>query len=224
MLQKSTAAPIEPQHFVSQAETFTYTFIPIEDMEDVWLTRQNEHPLTPQSLENHVYPFHTLPKVTSHLHPKFAIFMLGYWLNAASGKARVAVDRQWPTTDKVISIWAKWLKEVPDHALSDPAYIDPNVKDKEDEEEEEGMSILDAWESDGDSDRTRPRRIPYPPPKPVHRPPPPQSPAVHASQPSESASSTAVVQDDSCWSHDQIFDWARSCSTTPPPDIDIKSE
>jgi hypothetical protein len=203
-------------------------------MEDIWLTRQNEqHPLTPQSLENHVYPFHTLPKVTSHLHPKFAIFMLGHLLNAAPGKARVAVYNHWPTTDKVMSIWAKWVKQVPPHAFSDPTYIDPNAQK---EEEEEGMSILDGWESDGDSDCTRPRRIPYPPPKPpIRRPPPPQPPSIpasHCNPPESSASSheeplTPVDEGDSSWSHDQISEWARSCSTAASGgsgDIDIKVE
>ncbi|KAH6867434.1 hypothetical protein BKA70DRAFT_1494232 [Coprinopsis sp. MPI-PUGE-AT-0042] len=137
-------------------EVFTYTFIPIEDMED--------------SLENHIYPFHTFPKLTSHIHPKFAVFALGRWFDHARGESRAAVYKQWPTIRKVVSIWARWMKAVPPSGLSDPTYVDPNAELVDESENEHEM--MDDCESDGDSISTRPRRIPYPPPKRRQHPPP----------------------------------------------------
>ncbi|KAH6905436.1 hypothetical protein BKA70DRAFT_1431073 [Coprinopsis sp. MPI-PUGE-AT-0042] len=208
--------------------TFKYTFIPIEDMEDVWLTRQNEHPLKPAHLQNHVYPFHTLPTLTSHVHPKFAVFMLGYWLNAVRRESRGAVLAQWPSVHKVVKLWGRWTQQVPLEAASDPTYVDPNTEllTKNEEEDEGGMAIDDR-ESDGDSVSTRPRRIPYPPPKRRRRPP---LPVLASPAPQNESSShdeepiTPIDQDGSCWSQDQISAWARSCSTPTSSEGDPDSK
>lgn len=166
-------------------------------MEDAWLTRRSE------DLQTHVYPFHTLPKITSHIHPKFAVYALGHWLRAVRPDSRAAVLTQWPSTHKVVKIWGRWMQPAPPRASSDPSYIDPDSELLNEGEDEGGVSIDDR-ESDGDSVATRPRRIAYPPPKRIRRPPPHLSPML-ASQAIQGRSLspdegtiTPIDQDGSC--------------------------
>ncbi|KAH6904113.1 hypothetical protein BKA70DRAFT_1034220, partial [Coprinopsis sp. MPI-PUGE-AT-0042] len=137
--------------------TFTYTFIPLEDMDEIWLMRQAKHPAVASDLQSNPYPSHTLPKITSHIHPKFALFALAYHLADIKGESREAVHRQWPFLSKVRAVYSKWMAAPPSKALSDPTYIDPNVNLSS------NMDDIDEGESDGDRIATgpRPRRVPY---------------------------------------------------------------
>ncbi|KAF9037513.1 hypothetical protein BJ165DRAFT_1501727 [Panaeolus papilionaceus] len=55
-----------------QEPVYTYTFIALSTMADVVIKRYDDGEMT-----EHTFPFTTLPPITSHIHPKFAILHCG---------------------------------------------------------------------------------------------------------------------------------------------------
>ncbi|TFK19914.1 hypothetical protein FA15DRAFT_673994 [Coprinopsis marcescibilis] len=67
---------------------FVYRLIPLKDMDDIMLIRQNytSTPLAPGSFTVHVAPFSTFPTFVSHIHPKFVILSAGHRLAQVTGQ------------------------------------------------------------------------------------------------------------------------------------------
>ncbi|KAJ8456400.1 hypothetical protein ONZ45_g18735 [Pleurotus djamor] len=98
---------------------FEYTFIPLsENMQETSITRQINptNPLTLADIQSFVYPFTDLPKLESHVHPKFAIYELGRKLAPIfkHDPARYdALFTLWPSLHQVLDIYNAWSRPIP---------------------------------------------------------------------------------------------------------------
>jgi hypothetical protein len=189
--------------------------------------RQSNHPSAggpadPKSedtLQIHTYPFATLPKITSHLHPKFAMFALGYHLHTARCESRGIAHKQWPVLRKVRAVYCRWLAPPPSEALLDPTYVDPNVGLSGGVTGTDGVNNDECdSESEGDSVSTRPRRIPYSQHKRRRRV---DTTCLSPPQANVEAPMLEDQDGDSRWTHDAILEWAQSCS--PPTSTNAKN-
>lgn len=78
----------------------------------------------------HYYPYHTLPLLESHLHPKFAIFNAGSKLKKLEtpesfSKLETLFDK-YPGLEKTLRLYDAWIRPLPASALKDESYFDPN--------------------------------------------------------------------------------------------------
>ncbi|PPQ72228.1 hypothetical protein CVT24_002356 [Panaeolus cyanescens] len=86
-------------------ETYKYTFIPLHDMEDVYISRQEED----GSVTIHEYPYPNFPVLTSHIHPTFAIMHIGVSLSIMVDpvkRAELLEKHDWLT--HVVTLYDKW--------------------------------------------------------------------------------------------------------------------
>ncbi|PPR07169.1 hypothetical protein CVT24_010722 [Panaeolus cyanescens] len=67
-------------HKNTQPSTFRYTLLPLKDMEEVCIYRQDTSDSTAARSDVTVYnhPYHSFPVITSHIHPKFVILWFGH--------------------------------------------------------------------------------------------------------------------------------------------------
>ncbi|PPR00109.1 hypothetical protein CVT24_008965 [Panaeolus cyanescens] len=110
---------------INNEPTFQYTFLPLQDMEDVYLTRQRDLSDGQQTVDVYHYPFTDFPKITSHVHPTFAIIHLGSILRSESfnHEIRMSLYERYPFLRKVCNLRNKWTGLLPSTAEEDPTYI-----------------------------------------------------------------------------------------------------
>ena len=74
------------------------------------------------------YPYHTLPRLKSQLHPKFAIFNAGIKLAELRGNLDKLgkIFEECPSLVKVEKLYNAWIQKIPDDALNDRSYVDPD--------------------------------------------------------------------------------------------------
>ncbi|KAJ2915135.1 hypothetical protein MD484_g5276, partial [Candolleomyces efflorescens] len=225
-----------------QDATFKYTFFPLSEM-NFGILRQTES--TAMGVDNftvHTHPFATLPPVTSHIHPKFALLQLSSHLfNYRSDPYISKLVKSSRLVRKVLSFYTAWNRVMlPPFADIDPTFVTipsapPNLRphsddgahsDNPSDHDEESEEYYEP--SDGDSTSTPPRRVWYPPP------PPRRFPLVSRSQPQpkrragppDSTGSGAdpepplkqrkIEEDQEGWSATSITAWARATSESPP--------
>lgn len=143
-------------------------------MESFGITRQTQQPPTTAeaSFTNHIYPFATLPPLTSHVNPKFAILHLGSSMGRSKLKPGVPeLIEKYPLIWRCIRLARNWSRPtLPRGADRDPTFVpQPRLNqqkrqydsDEEPPYDEDDEDIDDdEWESsDGDSICTPPRRI-----------------------------------------------------------------
>ncbi|KAF8992478.1 hypothetical protein BDQ17DRAFT_1432328 [Cyathus striatus] len=114
---------------VIEGEIFEYRLVPIQDMQDIAFTRQNDimSPVLPNMFKVHTYPFDTLPTFFSHIQPKFVIVEAGDVL--VSSKYHVQYDhvKQDPVIVQIMSIYQAWSTEVDDLDVDDEgSYYPPD--------------------------------------------------------------------------------------------------
>ena len=89
----------------------------------------------------HTYPYHTIPLLKSHLHPKFVIFNGGCKLTGleahGAGALYTRIINEFPSLEKVMSVYDSWRAKVPEVVLKDETYVDPK-------------SVLQPYDHDGD--------------------------------------------------------------------------
>ncbi|PPQ76813.1 hypothetical protein CVT24_011656 [Panaeolus cyanescens] len=116
---------------INNEPTFQYTFLPLQDMEDVYLTRQRDldpsdsHGQQKPVVDIYHYPFTDFPKITSHVHPTFAIIHLGSIVSSETFnyEIRMSLYQKYPFLEMLCDLHDKWIGFLPSTAEEDPTYI-----------------------------------------------------------------------------------------------------
>lgn len=74
-------------------------------------------------LSIHTYPFRTLPFLSSHLRPEFAILEAGRQLDHLSESERARLIEQVPLLEQISNIYSAWTTQLPPHAMGDKSFI-----------------------------------------------------------------------------------------------------
>jgi hypothetical protein len=77
----------------------------------------------------YMYPYNNLPRLISHIHPKFVIFNAGEKLtssNLSIDQARTLVDDN-PGIGKMLNLYSAWIRPPPKGYESNESYEDPKV-------------------------------------------------------------------------------------------------
>lgn len=100
----------------------------------------------------YTYPYRAFPELKSHLHPKFVIFDAGKKLEKLMGISdnppvvmeilNVLPSRP-ATISNIVKLYSAWIRNIPQDALDDISYVDPN---------EELVSELEDGSDGGDGD------------------------------------------------------------------------
>ncbi|KAH6890704.1 hypothetical protein BKA70DRAFT_1572342 [Coprinopsis sp. MPI-PUGE-AT-0042] len=205
---------------VITGETFSYTLVPLNDMDNVALTRQSKHPASAGGFETHLYPYPDFPRIVSHIHPRFAIMGFAHNVEAIPSAALRSLCQAFPIVKKLLAVSSAWKRMLPPEEvlMADPTYMDPEVVNNDEDEEEEQ---IDGYESDGDSICTVPRRIIFlAPPAPKRRRDSEDSedeiPPSKSRRTGETDNGPEVAGDNA-WNANRISEWVREVSTSPPP-------
>ncbi|PPQ99653.1 hypothetical protein CVT24_005230 [Panaeolus cyanescens] len=102
-----------------QSQTFKYTFLPIKDMEDVYINRQSED----NTVTIHEYPFSGFPTITSHIHPVFVLLHLSESLGCVNTESYRAIVKQYPWLHEMRELHTSWFAELPDNADRNTTYV-----------------------------------------------------------------------------------------------------
>ena len=147
-------------------KTFKYTFLALSDSSAFGngITRHSETatPASRDAFATHIFPFATLPQLTSHVHPTFVIMHLASIIfNNSNAFLRSLTDSN-RVVCKVASLYSGWAKGAPSWAVTEPSFV------KAPKFYEEGVEVLEEVEFDselleGDGTCTPPYRIYYPP-------------------------------------------------------------
>ncbi|PPR04143.1 hypothetical protein CVT24_010693 [Panaeolus cyanescens] len=108
----------------SEGDIFTYTLLPLQDMEDLYITRQSGRD-DDKTVSIHDFPFEDLPVIRSHLHPKFVILHLGATISRFCGDAWGGLLDRFPYLWNVHQLFLAWTGGIPLGAFNDPTYVFP---------------------------------------------------------------------------------------------------
>lgn len=210
-----------------QDKTFRYTFLPLSDMSAFGngITRHHEAvtPTSPDAFTTHVFPFATLPQLTSRVHPTFVIMHLADLIfNHSMNSFLQSLRCSNRTVGKVVRLYPAWARQASSWADVGPSFVTvPISENNEGVEGPEGD--LDSGSSDGDSTCTPPYRLGYAP-RIVRRPPYPRVKNHTAesddSEEDEASQSelrrlhpeTTEIPAQYGWTKNSISEWARVCS------------
>ncbi|KAF9496610.1 hypothetical protein BDN71DRAFT_1588802 [Pleurotus eryngii] len=120
---------------------FSYRFLPLRDMEAVTITRHlriptPENPMGPSDTVMHFFPFDTMPLLTSHIHPKFAIFELGRQISALPMDLKIKLINATPILCSISDIYRAWSETPPAEFLAYKVF-NPHPDDEDDDEDED---------------------------------------------------------------------------------------
>ncbi|KDQ24843.1 hypothetical protein PLEOSDRAFT_161125 [Pleurotus ostreatus PC15] len=119
---------------------FSYRFLPLRDMEVVPIIRLRMptpgNSLGPSDTVTHYFPFDTMPILTSHIHPKFAIFELGRQISAFPIDVKIKLINTTPILCSILDIFRAWSESPPAGFLADTAF-NPHPDDEDDDEDED---------------------------------------------------------------------------------------
>ncbi|PPQ72837.1 hypothetical protein CVT24_012883 [Panaeolus cyanescens] len=111
--QRETFADLE-------ADTYIYTFLPLQNMDDIYITRQEND----GSVAIHEFPFEDFPVIKSHIHPRFAILHLGETISRdLTPDARAQLFDQYPYLRDVQHLFRVWTMSIPVGAMNEPTYV-----------------------------------------------------------------------------------------------------
>ncbi|KAF9037549.1 hypothetical protein BJ165DRAFT_561915 [Panaeolus papilionaceus] len=117
--------PLSRHHFPKiEGDTFEYRLFPLDDLEDIYVTRQSSDPHQP-NVTVHRYPFDDLPPIISHVHPKYALLQLGYLFHSRSIRNIKSLVVKFPWLRDVLELYVSWTSIIPDCAATTRSYI-PN--------------------------------------------------------------------------------------------------
>ncbi|KAF9496611.1 hypothetical protein BDN71DRAFT_1445822 [Pleurotus eryngii] len=111
-----------------------------------------ENPLGPSDTVTHYFPFDTMPLLTSHIHPKFAIFELGRQISALPMDLKIKLINATPILCSIIDIYRAWSETPPAGFLADTVF-NPLPGDSDDDDDED-----DPNDEDYSDIKTIPRR------------------------------------------------------------------
>ncbi|PPR01851.1 hypothetical protein CVT24_001739 [Panaeolus cyanescens] len=104
--------------------SFTYTLLPLQDMEDIYITRQSG-PENDGRVSIHDFPFPHFPAIRTHIHPRFVILHLGATLYQLTPAERRALLDRYPYLWNVQQLYIVWTGGIPHGALDDTSYVLP---------------------------------------------------------------------------------------------------
>ncbi|KAF8992479.1 hypothetical protein BDQ17DRAFT_1546441 [Cyathus striatus] len=107
-----------------EGEQFEYRLLPIADMDDVTFTRKNDTATTqqPGTFTAHRFPFETLPKLVSHIHPKFVVAAAGYFLYGVAGDRAIAAYKKYEILQVIGEIYLLWSSGTSRRYDDDPTF------------------------------------------------------------------------------------------------------
>ncbi|KIJ23997.1 hypothetical protein M422DRAFT_56591 [Sphaerobolus stellatus SS14] len=120
---------------------FEYRFVPLlPAMKTIAIHRQlgtqaADSELMPNDFVTYIHPFNAMPKLTSHLHPKFAILEAGRKLGVIAPPFLLEVVAEYPILQKALVIYAAWTCQCPADAQNDPSYNPPDNHDGDDDDD-----------------------------------------------------------------------------------------
>ncbi|KAF9001144.1 hypothetical protein BDQ17DRAFT_1426711 [Cyathus striatus] len=121
--------------------TFNYTLIPLRNMEEVAITRQNNTmiPVRLDAFEVHIYPFTSLPKLHSHVHPKFTIIAAGDQMRKLPESVRNKLLDEFSILAEVFAVYVAWTFPISGRVgRADNSYFPPHPGNDDDEFHDEG--------------------------------------------------------------------------------------
>ncbi|KAF9037547.1 hypothetical protein BJ165DRAFT_1501774 [Panaeolus papilionaceus] len=111
-----------------EGDSFQYRFLPLNDMEDVVITRQtttkNNH-----EVAIHHYPFDDFPVITTHVHPKYAILHLGQLFYGRLTCNKKVLIAKYPWLHQIVQLYQKWTYGEPEGAEEIPSYISKSFQE-----------------------------------------------------------------------------------------------
>lgn len=110
-----------------QETSFQYKLIPLQDMEEVYITRQSnilDHS-DRGTIDIHHYPYENLPPLTCHIDPKYAIAKVGLIIAQRSHKEKQILFTKYPILRCVDSLFTFWTTHVPAFAKEETSYLPP---------------------------------------------------------------------------------------------------
>ncbi|PPQ76976.1 hypothetical protein CVT24_009482 [Panaeolus cyanescens] len=130
-----------------QTQTFKYTFLPIKDIEDVYISRQSED----NTVTVHEYPFSGIPAITSHIHPTFVLLQLANALWSIPRDRYDSILKQYPWLSEICDLRTHWFARLPDNADRNLTYRPSRGQ--------QNLSTTSQTDSEDDLLRTPPRRL-----------------------------------------------------------------
>ncbi|PPR07168.1 hypothetical protein CVT24_010721 [Panaeolus cyanescens] len=105
-----------------ERDTFQYTLLPLDALEDVYLSRQSMEGARDVTI--HDFPYNTFPVITSHVDPRFVILHLSQTVFGDTDvNVRMELIEKYPYLDEAWSLFETWTGGIPTHALKDKTYI-----------------------------------------------------------------------------------------------------
>ncbi|PPR01849.1 hypothetical protein CVT24_001737 [Panaeolus cyanescens] len=114
---------------VVKETTFNYTFQPVFDMEDIYVTRQSHE--NPQKVDIHEYPFDKFPTITSSIDPRYVILHAGDMManNIVDAAVKQTLRAKYPWLSEMEELYLRWMRPIPKNASKDPTYVPPVLHD-----------------------------------------------------------------------------------------------
>ncbi|KZP17464.1 hypothetical protein FIBSPDRAFT_933985 [Athelia psychrophila] len=119
-----------------------YNLVPMPyKMRETWISRQDvvpaaDSPLQLSYISSHLHPFTTLPPLESNLRPHFAIFEAGRKLAKLDIAASIRALADFPRLNKIVEIYAAWIKARPSTADRDESFVPTLPRNKLDIDDE----------------------------------------------------------------------------------------
>ncbi|PPQ82079.1 hypothetical protein CVT24_012307 [Panaeolus cyanescens] len=140
---------------VFQEKTFKYRFVPLFDMEDIYVARQSSDSLS--QVDIHEYPFDTMPLLTSHVHPTFVLMHTSSVIHSQlilPPGALAIFSKRFPVVRRLKTLYSAWTSILPTRADSDPTYL-PCSSLRRNDNSDDGY-----WDAESIDDR--PQDLGYP--------------------------------------------------------------
>jgi hypothetical protein len=133
------------------------------DVDNVQFSRR--HAKDAKTSTTYSYPYDNLPKLKSHLHPRFAIFDAGRKLRKLGEQSPEDLEKVLKNNsglEKIIMLYNAWIRPPPTHSQANVSYYDPNqyleyISEEDDNGgngEEDGNGKDDPEDSEFDEGRT----------------------------------------------------------------------
>ncbi|PPQ74138.1 hypothetical protein CVT24_012831 [Panaeolus cyanescens] len=218
-----------------QAGPFMYKFLPLGNMDDIYITRQSRATEDGSNrVDVYEYPFDDFPVITSHVDPRYVILHLGETLfGGVEDEVRMALFETYPYLSELWSLSTSWTAPIPMFAFRDRTYIPrpPNSNNL-------ATPVQSNSEDDEASTPSRRNTPLLPKPMPWFSSSSETSlndecddhgywdgDSTNSSDGMESAVSSSVTgglsaSSTSQWVVDRVFGWSKECcSPTPPPEV-----
>ncbi|KAF9037576.1 hypothetical protein BJ165DRAFT_562520 [Panaeolus papilionaceus] len=105
-----------------EGDVFKYIFVPIRDMEDIYVTRSSSEEEDGR-ITVYQYPLDNFPMITSHIHPKYAIFHAGEAISRYLDRPRkISLIQRYPWVQQVERLYRTWAGCLPAESKDDAIY------------------------------------------------------------------------------------------------------